>query len=120
MLVDTNTVDKTVTTDRGTVRLQISWRNVDGDSEERVRIQGTCDGMADAVTAEWHRRGGRIKTRFFAPVVRPSEFVLRLLSIAEGLSVPDDSSALLARAVGDLVDKTAQIEPHKTGRKESD
>lgn len=110
MLVDTNTVDKTVTTDLGTVRVQIFWRNVDGDSDERVRIQGSCGGMTAPVTAEWRRHEGRITTRFSAPVVRPSEFVGRLLSIAEGLDVPEESAPLFARAVGDLAGKGGRIE----------
>lgn len=110
MLVDTNTVDKTVATDRGTVRLQIFWRNVDGDSTETVSISGTCDGMTDPIRAEWQSQGGRVKTRFSAPLVRPSEFVTRLLSIARGLTVPEDSEALFARAVDDLSGKIGQLQ----------
>eukprot|EP00873_Tetraselmis_striata_P043965 jgi/Tetstr1/464229/TSEL_009034.t1 len=110
MLVDTNTVDKTVVTDRGTVRLQLQWKNVDGQSDERVCIQGTSDGMSVCVTAEWHRHRGRIETRFSAPVARPSEFVLRLLSVAEGMRVPDETAELLSEAVRHLSDKAEQIE----------
>lgn len=115
MLVDTNTVDKTVSTEAGTVRIQIYWKNVDGHSVERVRVQGTCDGMSGPVVAEWDRHGGQIKTRFSAPVVRPAEFVLRLLSMAADLSVPEDSAALFSRAVEDLTSKTGKMEARGSG-----
>eukprot|EP00873_Tetraselmis_striata_P033845 jgi/Tetstr1/454109/TSEL_041028.t1 len=93
----------------GTVKVAIWWRNVDGESDEVVRVEGTCGGMTQSVVAEWTRRGGKVVTRFSAPVDSPAVFLQKLLETAERVSVPPDSRGVYAQALGDMGGKLHKI-----------
>ena len=109
MIVDTNTVEKTILLPDSSVRVLLFWRNVDGRSVERVTVYGTSGGMDEPLVAGWERSDGRVKTRFSAPARYSSEFVSRLLVLARDIGMPAESEPLYRTALDDMESKCARI-----------